>query len=71
VEDERLFGCFNRGIGTQGPQLKAVGWKAAAHTDCVMLNPTVHLDDQPLQVDGKYVHPEVVACCRELGVPGY
>jgi len=71
VEDERLFGCFNRGIGTQGPQLKAVGWKAAAHTDCVMLNPTVHLDDRPLQVDGKYVHPEVVACCHELGVPGY
>ncbi|MDR7500545.1 MAG: hypothetical protein QN169_12530, partial [Armatimonadota bacterium] len=31
VEDERLFGCLNVGIGTQGPQLRAVGWKAAAH----------------------------------------
>ncbi len=71
VEDERLFGCFNVGIGTQGPQLQAVGWKASAHTDCVMLNPTIHLDDQPLQVNGKYVHPEVAAACRELGVSGY
>ncbi|MDR7544764.1 MAG: hypothetical protein QN120_11020 [Armatimonadota bacterium] len=71
VEDERLFGCFNMGIGTQGPQLKAVGWKAAAHTDCVMLNPTIHLDDRPLQVDGRYVLPQVAAACRELGVPGY
>ncbi len=71
VEDERLFGCFNMGIGTQGPQMKAVGWKAAAHTDCVMLNPTIHLDGELLQKDGRYVHPEIAAACRDLGVPGY
>lgn len=71
VEDERLFGCFNMGIGTQGPQMKAIGWKAAVHTDCVILNPTIHLDGEPFQVDGRYVHNEVVAACRDLGVPGY
>ncbi|MDR7548720.1 MAG: hypothetical protein QN131_02115, partial [Armatimonadota bacterium] len=71
VEDERMFGIFNMGIGTQGPQMKAVGWKAAAHTDCVVLTPTIHLDGVPLEVDGKYVHPEVAAACRDLGVPGY
>lgn len=71
VEDERLFGCFNMGIGTQGPQMKAVGWKAASHTDCVILNPTIHLDGGPLQEDGRYVHPEIAAACKDLGVPGY
>lgn len=71
VEDERLFGCVTVGIGTQGPQMKATGWKAAAHTDGVMLNPTVLLDGVPLEVDGRYVHPDVVAACRDFGVPGY
>ena len=71
VEDERLFGCFNVGIGTQGPQLRAKGWKAAAHTDGVAQNPTIHLDDEPLEVEGRYVHPEIVAACRDMGVPGY
>ncbi len=71
VEDERMFGCFTMGIGTQGLQMKATGWKAAAHTDCVLPAPTIHLDGEPLQVDGKYVHPEIVAACRDLGVPGY
>lgn len=71
VEDERLFGCVNIGIGTQGPQLKAKGWKAAAHTDGVMLNPSVYLDGEPLELEGKYVHPDIVAACRDLGAPGY
>jgi len=71
VEDERLFGCFNVGIGTQGPQLRAVGWKAAAHTDGVAQNPTIHLDGEPLEVEGRYVHPEIAAACRDMGVPGY
>ncbi len=71
VEDERLFGCVTIGIGTQGPQMKAVGWKAAAHTDGVMLSPSVILDGQPLEEAGRYVHPEIAEACRELGVPGY
>lgn len=71
VEDERMFGCFTMGIGTQGLQMKATGWKAAAHTDCVLPGPTIHLDGEPLQVDGKYVHPEIVAACRDLSVAGY
>ncbi len=71
VEDERLFGCLNVGIGTQGPQLRAKGWKAAAHTDGVAQNPTIHLDGEPLEVEGRYVHPEIVAACRDMGIPGY
>ncbi|MDI6773455.1 MAG: hypothetical protein QME77_12860, partial [bacterium] len=71
VEDERMFGCFTMGIGTQGQQMKATTWKASAHTDCVLPAPTIHLDGEPLQVDGKYVHPEIAATCRALGVSGY
>ncbi|MBM3471203.1 MAG: hypothetical protein FJX73_10510 [Armatimonadetes bacterium] len=71
VEDERMFGCFTMGIGTQGAQMKATVWKAAAHTDCVLPAPTIHLDGEPLQVDGRYVHPDVASACRALRVSGY
>ncbi len=71
VEDERVFGCIEMGIGAQGAQIKGKTWAAASHTDGIVLNPTIMLDGAPLERDGVYVHPDVVAACKELGVPGY
>lgn len=71
VEDERVFGCIEMGIGAQGAQIGGPGWKAASHTDGVVLSPSIYLDGQPLEVEGRYVQPEVVEACRRLGVPGY
>jgi leucyl aminopeptidase (aminopeptidase T) len=71
VEDERVFGCIEFGIGTQGAQLMAKTWSAAAHTDGIVLNPTISLDGAAIEKDGVYVHPEVVKACRQLGVSGY
>lgn len=71
VEDERVFGCVELGIGTQGPQIGGKTWTARSHTDGVVLSPTIVLDGQALEVEGRYVHPEVVEACRRLGVPGY
>ena len=64
VEDERIFGCMQFGIG---PSSKG----APSHTDGVVLNPSVWTDDEQLEEEGHYVHPELIKLCRELQVPGY
>ncbi len=71
VEDERVFGCIEMGLGSQGPQHRAKTWYAASHTDGIVLNPTIKLDDVVIEQNGVYVHPRIVEACRELGVPGY
>jgi leucyl aminopeptidase (aminopeptidase T) len=71
VEDERIFGIVEMGIGSQGPQIRGKTWKAAAHTDGVVLNPTIVLDGVEMEKEGVYQLDSLVAACRELGVPGY
>jgi leucyl aminopeptidase (aminopeptidase T) len=71
VEDERVFGCIEFGIGSQGKSIMAKEWAAAGHTDGIVLNPTIVLDGKPLEEGGVYVHPEVKEICKKLGVAGY
>jgi hypothetical protein len=35
------------------------------------LDPSVWADEDQLEQEGEYVHPELAAICRKLGVPGY
>ncbi len=70
-EDERIFGCVEVGIGTQGEGLGGKSWVAANHTDGMVLNPTIYLDDVAMEKDGFYVEPGLVAICKELNVAGY
>lgn len=65
VEDERVFGSMTFGFGTTETR------KAASHTDCVIRRPTIYLDEVEIERDGRYVHPNLVRLCRDLGVPGY
>lgn len=71
VEDERVFGCVELGIGTKGAWIGGEPWVAAAHTDGSMLGPSIYLDGEAIEEEGRYVHPELVGLCRELGIPGY
>lgn len=71
VEDERVFGCIEFGIGSQGKHLGGPGWDAGGHTDGIVLNPSIYLDGEAMEEEGRYVRPEVVAACRELGIEGY
>ena len=66
VEDERIFGCMQFGIGATP---KAYG--SPAHTDGVMLNASVWWDDIQIEDHGRYVHPDLVALCKEMGAAGY
>lgn len=71
VEDERVFGGVEFGVGTKGAWLGGDTWVAAAHTDGSMLGPSIYLDGEPIEVEGRYVHPDVVAACRACGIAGY
>jgi leucyl aminopeptidase (aminopeptidase T) len=64
LEDERIFGCMQFGVG-------ASDYGSPAHTDGVTLNPSVWLDDVQIEAEGRYVHPELAALCRAMGAPGY
>jgi leucyl aminopeptidase (aminopeptidase T) len=61
VEDERVFGCLDIGIGPQ-----ALG--APSHTDGIILRPSLVADGVEIEREGIYVHPELAALCRTLGV---
>jgi leucyl aminopeptidase (aminopeptidase T) len=64
LEDERIFGCMQFGVG-------ATDYGSPAHTDGVVLNPSVWLDDLQIQAGGRYSHPDLVALCRAMGARGY
>jgi leucyl aminopeptidase (aminopeptidase T) len=71
LEDERLFGSVTIGIGSQGPNHGGKGIKAAGHQDGIVTQPTFVLDGKTVEQDGRYVHSELAALCREMGMPGY
>ena len=71
VEDERVFGCMEFGIGSQGKMIRGSYWTAASHTDGVVAKPTIMIDGTVIEADGKYVDPELVEICRQMGVAGY
>lgn len=71
VEDERVFGGIEFGIGSQGASILAEKWDAPSHTDGTILKPTILLDGEVFEENGVYMHPEVRKLCKELGVAGY
>jgi len=71
VEDERIFGCIEMGIGSQGAQIMGKTWSAASHTDGVVLSPTILLDGVAMEKDGIYQLESLRELCKELRAPGY
>ncbi len=59
LEDERVFGGIEIGLGSQRPRFKGKVGKAKAHTDGIMLNPKVLLDGELIEKDGEFVHPSL------------
>jgi len=66
VEDERVFGCMQFGIGATPKE-----YGSPVHTDGVCLNASVWLDDVQIADEGRYILPELVELCRAMGAPGY
>ena len=61
VEDERVWGCVEWGIGN-------MRWRpAASHSDGICLNVSVGLDGKLILDKGKSVHPELAELAKRLG----
>lgn len=71
VEDERIFGCIEFGIGSQGASLMGAFWDAPSHTDGVVSKPTIILDGETLEENGRYIDETSVEYCRRLGISDY
>ena len=71
VEDERVFGCMEFGIGSQGAAIMGAFWNAASHTDGVVLKPTMIFDGVVFEKDGMYLDEKARELCKKLGVQGY
>jgi 2,5-dihydroxypyridine 5,6-dioxygenase len=54
IEDERLLGCFDIGMGSQMPHLRGRLGKAASHSDVVATRPTIRLDGRDVARAGRF-----------------
>jgi 2,5-dihydroxypyridine 5,6-dioxygenase len=69
VEDERVWGSTEWGLGYVGPDLTTDGnpIPAASHTDGTCLNTSVWLDEAQIFDKGKVVHGELAELAKKLG----
>jgi leucyl aminopeptidase (aminopeptidase T) len=69
VEDERVWGSTEWGLGYVGPDLTNDGKPiaAASHTDGICLNTSVWLDELQIFEKGKLVHGELAGLAKKLG----
>lgn len=59
LEDERAFGVFVTGFGSQMASFQGGFTLAKSHIDGVTLKPTIAFDGVPIQKDGSFVHPKL------------
>lgn len=66
LEDERVWGVVEWGLGFQSSTFKGKLGPAASHTDGICLNPTVMGDGEKIIENGEYVHPELRDMAKKL-----
>lgn len=66
VEDERIWGCLEWGLGYRRPNLNVKEIIAASHSDGITLKPTLYADGELVIKDGEYVHPELKPLADKL-----
>lgn len=71
VEDERVFGSMEFGIGSQGAAIMGSFWNAASHTDGTVVRPTIILDGELFEENGIYQDDKARDLCKKLHVAGY
>ena len=69
LEDERVWGCTEWGVGNIGGILiPPDGIPAPSHSDGICLNTSVWLDGEHILDRGKVVHPDLVKFAKKLGM---
>jgi len=66
LEDERAFGAFVTGLGSQQKSFKGRLTLAKSHVDGVALRPTVRFDGVVIERDGTFIHPKLSPLQVEL-----
>ncbi|MEM1610327.1 MAG: hypothetical protein QXQ57_01615 [Sulfolobales archaeon] len=66
LEDERVWGVVEWGIGSQSQTFRGKIGPASSHTDGICTRPTVIGDGETVIRDGEYVHPELVELANKL-----
>jgi leucyl aminopeptidase (aminopeptidase T) len=61
LEDERIWGVLEWGLGNQSETFRARNTRAISHSDGITLRPTLEGDGQLIIKGGRYVHPELTA----------
>jgi 2,5-dihydroxypyridine 5,6-dioxygenase len=68
LEDERVWGATEWGIGQVGPMyIPPDGIKGPSHCDGICLNTSVWLDDQQVTDRGRVLDPHLARLAQELG----
>ncbi len=66
LEDERVWGAVEWGLGNQAKSFKGKVGSAKSHTDGICLNPTVIGDGIKIIENGEYVHPKLRPLIKNL-----
>ncbi|HYM38543.1 MAG TPA: hypothetical protein VEY12_00155 [Thermoplasmata archaeon] len=66
LEDERAFGVFVTGFGSQMASFKGGFTLAKSHIDGVTRKPTVTFDGETIEGNGSFVHPRLAPLERRL-----
>jgi len=66
LEDERVWGVVEWGLGSQSPTFKGKLGPATTHTDGICTRPTLIGDGEVIIKDGEYVHPELLDLAFKL-----
>ncbi|MEM1564186.1 MAG: aminopeptidase [Candidatus Bathyarchaeia archaeon] len=67
IEDERVWGSIEWGLGHQAESFKGKAGPAKSHTDGICLNASIWIDGKQISNEGVFVHPELAALARKLG----
>lgn len=67
VEDERIWGATEWGIGNVGPFLVPGGISGPSHSDGICLNSSVWLDGIQILDKGRFIHAELKELAKKLG----
>ncbi len=59
LEDERIWGCVQWGLGHQGYSFKGKAGSAKSHTDGICLNASVWFDNQEVLEEGSFIHRDL------------
>jgi len=64
VEDERVWGSVEWGLGYQGETFLGESGPAKTHTDGICLNASIWMDGEQISSEGTYVHPDLAALSK-------